>query len=151
MYNQKPTILRSTFPMTASTLVCNGMHRHQHLQGRLPDNRLRSDVAKTYPALLCKRLAKDIRHYILSLTKCGVPKQSDSTFRNHEKLESTTGTQDGTLEEFLADVAEVNDNSCAGCGPACHVGLTPFLDCQGCPVCPSALPQDAFPVSEGGS
>jgi hypothetical protein len=67
--NMKPTLLRATFRLLCSILLCGGGHVHQHLQGRLPSGVLRTEVAQTYTDLFAKRAAKDCHVRLLAKKK----------------------------------------------------------------------------------
>ena len=63
--NMKATTLRGTVILTDRTnRWCDHSHVHQQLKGCLPNGVLRTSVAQTYTSTFCKRVARDIMHFI---------------------------------------------------------------------------------------
>jgi hypothetical protein len=78
----KPSTLRGTIPLKKVDKWCIcPPGSHQRLQGRLPDGRLRTEVAQAYPKLLCARLAHDFTRH-LNLRAGEGRRQSGNTTNN---------------------------------------------------------------------
>ena len=60
----KATTLRGTVPLNKSIVWCDGKHKHELMQGRLPSGQLRTSYAQAYTSTFCKRLARDIKVFL---------------------------------------------------------------------------------------
>ena len=65
--HMKPTVLEGTVPLSGRTLRwCDKNHTHEHLNGTLPNGKLRTATAQAYTKTYCRRLLRDIRTFLFS-------------------------------------------------------------------------------------
>ena len=162
MPNKKPTAWRGNFELRRVALRCQGNHTHQHLQGRLPGGKCRTEVAQTYTAVLCKRLARDIAdvvflhsHYRnsplpakVNMTKNTLEHEYVEAFPAKKPAAEPAEDSDGMdelLEQLRLDVEEDDRRN-----PSAPSGRAPVTPDPGARAPVTPLPDRSSPSTPSG-